>query len=365
MSGPRFRVVWVCGAPGAGKSAAAWSLFERSAEAGAGVAYVDIDQLGMLYPDTDDDPYRFSFKSAALDALIPGYAAAGAHTLIVSGVVDPQMGPMLSADVELAVCLISPDPEALLRRLLERGWQQGEVDEAIAEDASLRAAGFVDFTIETSGLSVLETAVRLDPFVDRRSHRPCEAGVMARSTGRPDVIVITGPRAVGTSTIGFGLAMRAWRAGQRLGFLDLQQLRFVAEGGGSMPTTTALAIGQLARMHRAFAEHGAERVVVSAHLTPSDHAALRAAFPLARVTIIRLRADRDEFTAHVEERAGGSGPRLAGDDLLDADESHQRAIVDRAMAEQQLHDEVAIDDAVVEVSRRSSSAVIEEVAAAT
>jgi adenylylsulfate kinase-like enzyme len=47
--------MWICGAAGAGKSVAAWELFAEFAAADTRVAYVDIDQLGMLYPEADDD----------------------------------------------------------------------------------------------------------------------------------------------------------------------------------------------------------------------------------------------------------------------------------------------------------------------
>src|SRR4051794_15732745 len=82
VPGPRLHILWVCGAPGGGKSVAAWSLFEELAASGPRVAYVDIDQLGMLYPATDEDPERHALEATALAALVPGYLAAGARTLI-------------------------------------------------------------------------------------------------------------------------------------------------------------------------------------------------------------------------------------------------------------------------------------------
>ena len=363
MTEAKFRVIWVCGAPGAGKSVAAWRLFERSAEAGSAVAYVDIDQLGMLYPATDDDPYRFGLKSAAVDALIPGYAAAGTHTLIISGVVDAVAGPVLEADVELTVCVLSPGGDALRKRLLERGWQTRDADQAAAADATLRAAGFVDVSLETSGLSIAETADRLERFVEHVPQRPAERDIVGTSPATPDVIVITGPRAVGTSRVGFGLALRAWHAGHTVGFLDLQQLGFVSDRSGRTGCRTELAIRQLATVHRVFAEHGAERLVVSAHLTAADRPVLRAAFRSARVSVVRLRADAEAFTTHVQDRARGSGARLAADDLLNADERHQAFIVQQALAEQEVLDDVAVDDLVVDVSRRTPAEAIGEIGA--
>ena len=79
VHGPRLPVIWICGAAGAGKSVAAWALFEALATAGRRVAYVDIDQLGMLYPAADADPERHSLKAEALAALAPGYVAAQAQ----------------------------------------------------------------------------------------------------------------------------------------------------------------------------------------------------------------------------------------------------------------------------------------------
>jgi CO dehydrogenase nickel-insertion accessory protein CooC1 len=89
-------VFWICGASGVGKSVAAWALFETLAAEGFRVAYVDIDQLGMLYPAGSDDPERHLLKAEALLALLPGYASAGAQVLVVSGVVDPRLGPGLT-----------------------------------------------------------------------------------------------------------------------------------------------------------------------------------------------------------------------------------------------------------------------------
>jgi len=85
MSSCNLPVLWICGAPGAGKSVTAWSLFEKVVREGVAVAYLDIDQLGMLYPESDDDPERFRLKIEALNALIPNYIASGAQALIVSG----------------------------------------------------------------------------------------------------------------------------------------------------------------------------------------------------------------------------------------------------------------------------------------
>jgi adenylylsulfate kinase-like enzyme len=366
MSGLRLPVIWVCGASGAGKSVAAWGLYEELAAAGARVAYVDIDQLGMLYPVADDDPaWHHALKGEALAAVLPGYVAAGAQLLVVSGVVDPHEGPrkQLPRDTDLTLCLLAPDPAVLRERILARGWSQADADEAAAENDVLRAAPFVDRRIETTELSVAETVARLRD-VAHVGGEARETGSGATSSSSTGVVVVTGPRAAGSSTVGFGLAVGRWRAGRRTGFLDLQQLGFIARTGRT-GSESVLAISQLAAMHELMTERGAE-LVVSGHLSVPDRALLRMALPRATVTVVRLRADERTLADHVRARVGGSDARLAADDLLDADQHHQDAVMAAALAEQRVLDTApADDDAVLDVSGRSPAEVIADVARLT
>ncbi|MDX6302373.1 MAG: hypothetical protein QOF53_3587, partial [Nocardioidaceae bacterium] len=334
VPGPRLHILWVCGAPGAGKSTAAWSLFEELAAAGHRVAYADIDQLGMLYPAVDGDPERHALKATALAALVPGYLAAGARTLIVSGVVDVHTGARtaLPPDVDLTMVLLSPDPTTLRQRILARGPDHHEAEEAVAEDALLRNAAFVDGLITTAGLSLTDTVERLRAYTGEPRTSPDAPRRMVTSDAHMEVLVLTGPRAAGSSTIGFGLATRRWRAGRRTGFVDLQQLGFSWSRDGRVSSDATLAIVQLAVLHGLLAELGAGLLVVSGHLSVGDRATLRAAVPAARVTVVRLRADRGSIEEHVSARVRRSAARLAGDDLLDADRSHQEGVVLAALA---------------------------------
>jgi hypothetical protein len=117
-------------------------------------------------------------------------------------------------------------------------------------------------------------------------------------------------------------------------------------------------------MHRIFARHGAERLVVTAHLTAADRHALKATFPEAPVRVVCLRADAKAFADHVRERTAGNGDRLAADDLLGASESYQAIVVRRALDEQQALEDEAIDDAVYDVSGRAPASVVAEIEAA-
>ncbi len=359
MSPHQLRVLWISGTVAAGKSVTAWRLFAQLAATGWAVAYVDIDQLGMLYPDDENDPGGHALKCAALDALVPGYVGAGAEVLVVSGVVDPHRGPTLTADVDLTLCLLSPDPAAVRQRIRDRGWDEAVAEDAEAESKLLRAADFVHVVIDSAGLSVADTASQLRSVLGGASC-PAEApGAMPASEVDLDVVVVTGPRAVGTSTVAFGLAMRRWRANRKTGFLDLQQLGFLSQNG--RPTTDcALSIGQAAAMHRLMAARGAELLLVSAHLTVSDRAVLERSLPKAPLTVVRLRADEMALRQHVRDRARGSDARLAGDDLLSASPEHQELVVAAAVAEQATLDATSIDDAVLDVSGKTAAETIME-----
>lgn len=335
MHAPGPSVFWICGAPGAGKSVAGWELFRILANDGIRTAYIDIDQVGMLYPALADDPERHQSKVEALVALMPGYAASGAQVLVVSGVIGPGIRSVAArSGLDLTLALLSPLPGSLQERVLARGGDADEANEAVAEDAALRGEAFVDFKVQTARLSVAETASVLRPHV-RASGSPAQELVAARSSAAgARVVMVTGPRAVGSSTVGFGLAMSRWRAGLRTGFVDLQQLTFVAGGVTPHLDLSSLSIVQLAATHQFFTTCGAELLVVTAQLGVGDSTLVRRALPSARVTVVRLRADMSTLRNHVRARVAGSDARLAGDDLLGAGSEHQTAVVAAASAHQ-------------------------------
>jgi len=360
VSTPQLRVIWICGAAGAGKSVAAWSLFEELAAAGRQVAYVDIDQLGMLYPASDEDSRRHVLKAAALDALVPGYVAAGAQVLVVSGVVDVRVGPTLASNVDLTVCLLAPAPAVLRERILARGWRAADAEAAVAESQLLRDAEFAEVTIDSTGLSVADTVARLRPLVAEESRAREPTGSMPESVADLDAIMVTGPRAVGSSTVAFGLAMRRWRANRKTGFVDLQQLGFMSRAGRAV-TDLDLSLAQVAAMHRLMAPRDAELLVVSGQLPMWGRAALRTTLRAAPIVVVRLRADEATLRDHVRARARGSGPRLAGDDLLGADHRHQELMVASAVAEQAALDAASLHDIVLETNGRTPEELIAEV----
>jgi adenylylsulfate kinase-like enzyme len=359
-------VLWICGPPAAGKSVTAWSLFERVAGEGGTVAYLDIDQVGMLYPASEDDAGRHRLKAGALRALIPNYYASGAQALVVSGVIDPRSAAQVAgrhAAADVTFCLLDTDQAVLRQRVRERGGDPAEADAAVADAAALRDAGFVDASIVTTGLSVEQVVDRVRPLVRTLESRARDtAPAPSPSPAATGVVVVTGARAVGTSTIGFGLARHLWSRQVSTGFADLDQLAFLRTGGGADPAATSLGVRNLARLHEHFAAHGAARLVVSAHLRASaQHRAVRMAAPRAEVTVVRLRADEETIAAHVRRRWSGREARLAGDDLVGAPPTRQQQVIRIALSEQEALDARHDEDLVVDVSGRSSDAVIGEV----
>ena len=153
--------LWLTGTAGVGKSATAWHAFNASTTDALG--YVDVDQVGMLYPDDDVDEYGYSLKNDAICALARNFAAAGAGRLLVSGIVDPrEPGRAVRLDrADLRYCLLTVDDEVLRGRVAERGWDSVEADTIVAEQAELKDSSFAQAVIDTTEQTVGSVAERV------------------------------------------------------------------------------------------------------------------------------------------------------------------------------------------------------------
>jgi hypothetical protein len=118
-------VLLVCGATGAGKSAAGFEVFLRQLRAGVAAAYIDLDQIGFMSPVLADDPGGHRLKARNLADLWRTYHAAGARHLVVSGPVPDERAAAVYAGAlpaaRVSVCRLHAGPAELARRISRRG----------------------------------------------------------------------------------------------------------------------------------------------------------------------------------------------------------------------------------------------------
>src|SRR5215471_3813961 len=83
-SGDRIPVLWLCGPSGVGKTTVAWEIYTALAGAGTPAGYVDIDQLGICFPEPAGDRGRHRLQARNLNAVVGAFRAAGARCVVVS-----------------------------------------------------------------------------------------------------------------------------------------------------------------------------------------------------------------------------------------------------------------------------------------
>lgn len=342
-----MEIVRLAGPPGVGKTTVAWMLAQADAAAGVPVAFVDIDQLGICYPARVDDAERWLLKEKALRRLAPAYAMAGAARLIVSGVAPPGAPPPLNDTYPTHSIWLDAVERARRERLAKRGWAEEEVDIVAAQGSEHSARAHegwrrVDTHARTPRQLVDEIRAVLAMSSGRMSgarsaHSPVQADV-ARA------LWLSGPRVVGTSTIGWAVASDAWGAGRRTGFIDVEQLGFVWNVRRAVGASNAGELG------RVFAEAGAADLVIVAPLG-AGAAEVRGSLGAASFVEVRVAADETARRERIASRREGHGPMLAGDRVYAAsDETIEVVISDGAARSATL---LGPDEHVLETSRLS------------
>ncbi|MFC5179157.1 AAA family ATPase [Nocardioides taihuensis] len=314
------RVLWVHGPAGVGKSTTAWQVLERLAP-GEPTAYVDIDQLGMLVPAPDgEDEWAWAhrLKARALAAVAPVYAAHGATTLVVSGVLDP--GLLGEYDVWLAahdlgfVRLAVALPE-LRRRMAARGADAEDWADVEAEARDLEEAALPHPVVVPEGppdrvaAEVLDRArfVPLRPREARPDDLPGLDGTRA--------VLVTGAEAVGKSTVAWSAFASTWEGTVPTAFVDLRQLGFLGPAGG--PVDHRLQAATTGAVWPVFRRAGARMLFLNGVVDDldlvADYERVLEGTPL---TAVRLAAGPGAVAERVRARARGEGARLAGDHLV-------------------------------------------------
>lgn len=290
-------VLWICGPPGSGKTTIAWRLHQELADVG----YVDIDQLGMRFPEPPSDPGRFRLAADNLNAVIAGYRTAGTRAVIVSGVVDPARGVRVDRlpGVAVTTCRLRADPDCLRRRLTARRADAAYIEGALAEAAVWDTRGDAGLRVDTTGLPVEQVVAlvrqRTEGWQEKRgtatpSPPPSPAG--------GSLLWLCGPTGVGKSTAGFPVFLRRLPGA----FADLDQIGFYRAGA---VIDHRMRAGILAAMWHNF---GAERLTV---VGPAENVAAIETYartlPEAAITVCRLHASAPELARRIMLRGRGGG----------------------------------------------------------
>ncbi|WP_225851014.1 AAA family ATPase [Streptomyces sp. HPF1205] len=339
-------VLWICGPSGVGKSTVGWEFHRRLARAGIASGFVDIDQLGICYPEPAADPGRHRMQADNLGAMVAGFSDAGARCLVVTGVVDAGRG--VYADrmpgVALMVCRLRADPETVGLRFLGRGSPAGLVEEVLRDAAALDTSDFADTCVDTEGLPVAEV-VRLvgertggwpGPGGLRPVRLPSPAAPVPAPVPPPahPVLWVCGATGVGKSAVGFEVYQRLLGDGETAAYVDVEQLGLCDPAPAGDPGRHRLRARGLAALwatyHRAA---GARRLVVTGPLEDEgDLSAYAEALPGARFTVCRLHAGPRELAARIARRGRGEGWNQPGDPLRGRPAARLREIAGRAAA---------------------------------
>ncbi|MEU3625309.1 hypothetical protein BS329_05345 [Amycolatopsis coloradensis] len=323
MGTTKTPVLWTTGAPGAGKSTTAWGLYTRVLESGGNVAYVDIDQLGLIGPPPGGGDASHAIKAANLLRVLEILRRRGARQLVVSGVVDPENGVERSfegSDFALTLVRLTCDRDELRRRFLERGSPSEALPDLFAVADAYDRTGFGE-EMDTTGQRPGETVEAL--------FRRC---LVADGPVRPPdpvephpgpVTVVTGPTAVGKSTAAWSVLRDFWQRETPVAYVDLAQFGFVHPG-----PDPAVEAANLAAVWRGYREAGARRLLVVAREFGPEH---RQVFE--EVTVVHLDADAATLTERVGRRAEGESALLAGDELRGAPPGVRDRVAARAIAE--------------------------------
>jgi hypothetical protein len=340
---------------------------------GIQTGYIDIDQLGMCYPEAASDPGRHRMKARNLGAVVAGYRAAGARCVVVSGVVDAGHGVHIDElpHIGLTVCRLRADQEDLAQRFVGRRGQAEGLAQVLQEAADLDAGAVADVCVDTSGLTVGEVALRVRertggwPVLtdSGRSSVVVEPGrgrgqAVADGTGSGldlagPVLWLCGATGVGKSTVGFQVYLKALRGGLTAAYIDLDQLGFC----GPTLADHQVRARNLAAVWRTYREAGAQALVIVGAV--EDESAVTVyvdALSAATLTVCRLHAGRDELTGRIMLRGQGGSWSQPGDPLVGQPATHLLRIADQAA-----HDADALERSAIGHRIDTNGRTVEEI----
>ncbi|HVV20438.1 MAG TPA: AAA family ATPase [Pseudonocardiaceae bacterium] len=317
-------VLWLCGPPGVGKSTLAYRIHARLRAAGVASAYVDIDQLGMCYPETDSDPDRYRLKERNLGLVVRNFAAHGASCVVVSGIVDPAYRVELP-DTALTLCRLRVERDELVRRFLGRSPDEKPAVAGVLADADdMDASSLADRCVDTTGLTEAESLARVETAT---------AGWHTAGSGAPPspvvepadgpVLWVGGAPGVGTSMVGYAIYLRTMRSGRTMGYLDLRQV-----GGFGPEVDHRPRAANVVAIWRSYRDRGADGLVIAGELGDVDR--YRAVLP--GLAVCRLHASRADLEARIRPRGARRPWPQPGDPYLGRSARELTRVVERALA---------------------------------
>jgi hypothetical protein len=313
-----------------GKTSVAWRIYTGLRESGVAAAYVDIDQLGMCYPERDGDPGRHLLKAHNLALVVANFAAHGATCVVVSGVVDPAYRVTVPG-AALTLCRLRVDRDELARRFLWRSADEDAVSDVLAEADSMDASTIADGCVDTTGRTVPEAVAAVVSATGgwhQATGAPPPLPVFAPADG--PVLWVSGVPGVGTSMVGYEVYQRTLRSGRMTGYMDLRQLGFGAHDG----VDHRLRAANVAAVWRAYRDVGAVGLVIAGEIGADDgEAPYASALPAATLTVCRLHADRADLAQRILPRGRRASWPQPGDPLLGRPTERLRQVVARAVAD--------------------------------
>ena len=364
MRDERLSVLWLCGPPGAGKSAAGWALYEGLARSGARAAFVDIDQLGMCLPAPPDDPERFRLKEQNVSALAANFRQAGCDAFVVAG--DLGLSVAVSSgkvgDASVTICRLRASPDELRRRLTARG-SPHLIGDSLREAEELERSSFADECVDTDGLTVGEVTRRVrercggwppgrarGALADDDAPAPVPGPATATAAGG-EVMLVCGAVGVGKSAVGFEVFLQPVRAGIAAAYVDLEQIGFLSQVPADDPGGHRLRARNLAALWGAYHDAGARRLVLSGPVPDARAAAVYAsALPAANLIVCRLHAGPAELAHRISLRGQGRSWPQPGDPLIRQPEAHLRLAAECAAADAEALDRSRLGDLRIDTS---------------
>lgn len=155
------------GTVGSGKTTTARALSDQESASGGRHAVIDLDEVRLLFPPPEGDPFQHEVELANLRDLARNYRSAGATRLVLAGVVQnaAEVGRYREAlaGARLLVCRLTVGPDLAEQRLRRRHrgapkalrWH---LHRTVELAALLDAAAFEDLRLDTGRRSPRDVA---------------------------------------------------------------------------------------------------------------------------------------------------------------------------------------------------------------